>query len=726
MRLNIPRVVLVIALLAAGGSWRLSSNAQGVTEAERLLQKAILLETVDGNLQAAIEQYKKIVAQNGSNRAVAAKALLRLAGCYEKLGQNEAGKTYQQLINDYADQTAEVNLAKQKLAALAATEAKPRFTKIRVPTGLPDNARCALSPDGQQLAYLSGGSVWLVPVHGATDPAITGAPRQISQPITSWSEATDIVWSGDGNWLALHVRERDAAKYEYAVYVLRATGGEPRHVSLGLKSRERVFHDSRLSLSPDGRWLAYTTWPEGGSPAERSVYVAPTDGGPARRLSQPITSDPAFSPDGKRIAYLGLVADPDWGTGGERGRQLWIRPLDGGTPVLAYELARPGRIAGPTWSLDGKTVAVLVNSVNLLDGCREILLIPIGPDGRASGPPRRLTLPYEVAQYMAGWASGDQIGLILRKPEEGAIYTVPSSGGKAVQLTPPWAQMPSWTPDGQMIYFAGDHFDRIAALEYIPSRGGKIERLLLRAPGPDPLHLSYPGTGISVSPDGKRILFMASYRGAAKRVAQIFTIPVEGGDVAALTGGMPATNPCWSPDGASIAYIGWQEVGNNKYTRDIYTVPAGGGQPRKLTAQPDQVAYAGIAWSPDGSQIAFHSDEGRRIKLVPVAGGPVRNLVEGLSGNRSIASVAWSPDGRQLLYSTENRIWKLNLETGRSEEVPTGLKVNHVDPAWSPDGKTIAFAGLQDGENEFWLMEDFLSSAWQTFKKGRLAAGSGR
>ena len=110
MRGNIPRALLVIVLVAAAVSWRLTTSAQGVTEAERLLQRAILLETVDGNLPASIDQYKKIVAQNGSNRATTAKALLRLAGCYEKLGAAEAQKTYQQLINDYADQAAEVAL----------------------------------------------------------------------------------------------------------------------------------------------------------------------------------------------------------------------------------------------------------------------------------------------------------------------------------------------------------------------------------------------------------------------------------------------------------------------------------------------------------------------------------------------------------------------------------------------------------------------------------------
>ncbi len=695
-------VVLFMALLLATPALLLSQSASARFE------QGLLKENAEGTLNEAIVIFSRIAEDKAADPAIRARAQLHIGICYEKLGDVQARGAYERLIATFPEQIAEVALARQKLAALAATEVKPRFTKIRVPTGLPDNAPFALSPDGQQLAYLSEGSVWLVPVHGATDPTIAGAPRQITRPNKSWAETTDITWSRDGSWLALHVRERDAAQYEYAVYMLRATGGEPRQVSLELKSRERIFHDSRLSLSPDGKWLAYTTWPEGGSPAERSVYLAPTDGGPATRLTQPITSDPAFSPDGKRIAYLRLVDDPDWGSGRERGRQLWINTVNGGSPVLAFELPRPGRLAGPTWSPDGKTVAVLVNGENRTDECKEILLIPIGPDGRPSPSPGRLTLPYPVGQWVVGWSSGDQLGLILRRPDEAAIYTVPSSGGKAVQLTSDGARLPSWTPDGKRIYFGGFHFERFGNIEFIPSQGGKMDRILFRAPGPNPLHLSYPGTGISVSPDGKRILFMASYRGSAKRMTQIFTVPVEGGDVTALTEGSPATNPCWSPDGRSVAFVGWQQVDNNKYLRDVYTVPARGGQARKLTSQPDQVAYAGIAWSPDGSQIAFHSEEGRKIRLVPAGGGSARVLVEGLTGNRSIANLAWSSDGKQLLYSTENRIWKLNLETGKSEEVQTGLKVNHVDLAWSPDGKTIAFAGLQDSENEFWLMEGFL------------------
>ncbi len=697
---HLSRIVLAV-IVAGSGLWLLASTGreQTVQDPEVQFQRAVQLETIEGNLNAAIDLYKQVIKNNGNNRAVAAKALLRLGGCYEKLGEEEARKTYQQLVNDYADQQQEVKLARERLVVLAATDAKPRFTKVRVPTGLPSNARFALSPNGQQLAYVEKGSVWLVPVHGETDPAIAGAPRQISPPITSWTETTDITWSRDGKWLALHIRESDAPNLEYAVYMVSSNGGDPRRVTLELKSRERIFHDSRLSLSPDGKRLAYTTWPENGSPADRSVYLAPTGGGPAVRLTQPLTSDPAFSPDGKRIAYLGLAGSPDWQPGAERGRQLWITPVEGGSPIQVYELAPPGRIASPTWSPDGRTLAVLVNHVNSTDDCREMLLIPVGPDGRASGSPARLTLPYSAHQWPGGWDSGDRIGLILSRPAEAAIYTVSSSGGKAVQLTPDWAVTPAWTPDGKRIYFEGSHFGGSATIEYVPSRGGKMEKVNLRFSGPNPVALYGPGT-ISVSPDGKSVLFYGSYRGSANRFRQIFSVPVEGGEVVELTQGIPATNACWSPDGESIAFIS---------RGDIYIQPLKGGQARKLTSRSDQVAYGGIAWSPDGGRLAFHSEEGRKIKLMPVAGGQARVLVEGCTGG-PMRGLAWSPDGKELLYSTESRIWRLNLETGKSEEVQTGLKLIQAEMAWSPDGKTIAFSGVQEAETELWLMADFLPS----------------
>ena len=66
----------------------------------RDLQKA----EVEGDLKGAIEAYKKVVANAGANRALAAQALVRMAECYQKLGGAQARKVFEQVLRDYADQ----------------------------------------------------------------------------------------------------------------------------------------------------------------------------------------------------------------------------------------------------------------------------------------------------------------------------------------------------------------------------------------------------------------------------------------------------------------------------------------------------------------------------------------------------------------------------------------------------------------------------------------------
>src|SRR5512136_1014660 len=75
------------------------------------LRAAIEKEEVTGDLEGAMTLYRQIIAANSKNRAVTAKALLRLAGCYEKLGQTEARKLYERLVAEYSDQAQEVTQA---------------------------------------------------------------------------------------------------------------------------------------------------------------------------------------------------------------------------------------------------------------------------------------------------------------------------------------------------------------------------------------------------------------------------------------------------------------------------------------------------------------------------------------------------------------------------------------------------------------------------------------
>src|ERR1700683_3706392 len=80
------------------------------------LQAAMTKEQVDGDLKTAVAAYQKIAADKSAPRDVRAKALLHLAGCYEKQGQ-QAQSVYQQIVRDFADQPAATQ-ARARLAAL--------------------------------------------------------------------------------------------------------------------------------------------------------------------------------------------------------------------------------------------------------------------------------------------------------------------------------------------------------------------------------------------------------------------------------------------------------------------------------------------------------------------------------------------------------------------------------------------------------------------------------
>jgi len=108
---------LLLAMII-GTALLLSGLQGGRTDVQ--LQAAINKETVEGDLKGAIEQYKKIA--QSSDRAVAAKALVRMGQCYEKLGDAEASKAYERVLREFADQKEAVEQARTHLAAKGRSE----------------------------------------------------------------------------------------------------------------------------------------------------------------------------------------------------------------------------------------------------------------------------------------------------------------------------------------------------------------------------------------------------------------------------------------------------------------------------------------------------------------------------------------------------------------------------------------------------------------------------
>src|SRR5687768_12089453 len=106
-------MVIVAAAAVAAGSLLAQPGTIQSTQDEIALRAAMEKETVQGDLKGAIEQFKKIA--QSKNRSIAARALVRMAECYEKLGNVESRKIYEHVVKDFADQKEAVAVARARL-----------------------------------------------------------------------------------------------------------------------------------------------------------------------------------------------------------------------------------------------------------------------------------------------------------------------------------------------------------------------------------------------------------------------------------------------------------------------------------------------------------------------------------------------------------------------------------------------------------------------------------
>jgi len=165
--------MLALGLMVAG----LLSGV--LTEPEAQLEAAMHREIVEGNLAAAVDEYRAIASRAQTPRPVAARAYLQIGLCQEKAGQRkEAYGTWRRLVTDYADQTAVVAFAKTKLDAWSG----PRNLKFeegavgKVPPGwfVP-----SLPKDADYLAELRRGEV----CHSRVGCAVVLVPRNVPRPV---------------------------------------------------------------------------------------------------------------------------------------------------------------------------------------------------------------------------------------------------------------------------------------------------------------------------------------------------------------------------------------------------------------------------------------------------------------------------------------------------------------------------------------------------------------
>jgi TolB protein len=201
-------------------------------------------------------------------------------------------------------------------------------------------------------------------------------------------------------------------------------------------------------------------------------------------------------------------------------------------------------------------------------------------------------------------------------------------------------------------------------------------------------------------------------------VTDVYSMAVDGRSVKALTHDGHSHNPSWSPDGRRILFIHdsaletkpayrEQKGFESHHPIELYVMDKD-GRNRHLLRRMEPVIYS-AAWSPDGKKIAISCITEALVKLPHPADEPVRDGLFLLPANgqgeprllfRGAFTPAWSPDGKKLAFSVENPrgMWAIHVANadGSHDVQLTDPILIGGSPAWSPDGKQIAFDEFAD------------------------------
>jgi len=739
-------------------------------KAEVALRAAMEQETVKGDLKGAIEQYKKILGAYPQERSVTARALLHIGECYEKMGQSDAQKAYEQVVREYRDQSETAAIARARLSRTDARQGGAISTR-RVWT-FPQGADSygQVSPDGQYIPYTNWSDNGNLFVH----EVLSGSERRLT-------DTADDRFGGSGAFAEEGAFSRDSKQLAYSWEAGNNAGVELRVISL---HGTAVPQPRRLVVNQDLKWISPYSWsPDGKLIAvfvqrkdlSAQLALVSVEDGSIRVLKSVGWHFPAaafFSPDGKYLAYDAPSGD------GTHQNDVFVIATDGSREIPAVE--GPSRESVVGWSADGKRLIFTSDR----SGSMGLWDLPFS-DGRPQGPPQLLKSDFGEPTLMGMTSSGALYtgiynpGLVTPDlnlaPFDFATGKFLAKPIVAVQSLLGTNFLPSWSPDGKQlahVSISGSH----VAIGIRSMETGQNREVV---PAPN----FTPSRGVfwclTWAPDANSFIVGAQ---GDRHGFGIFRIDAQTGATSFLA---PSNRPRWamlSPDGTALYYMNTgstvnsdelpgadgsvvvvkrdlasgeeKELTRQKYMPPLATVnlshdgryvvigpptrpptptvpgivamiPTFGGAPREVT---QHGAITSANFSPDARYLAIReinpAKKSSALLLVPVDGGDPRTLMSG-PASQLIVPVSWAPDSRSLFVSLEkgspeeakSEIWRVPVDgtsPQRLEIRPDQIAGGFIP---SPDGKQAAFWSALPARKpaEIWVTENF--SAVSTARK---------
>jgi len=693
------RKILAVLIMAGALATGVGSGQQKGQQ-EVALQAAIRMETVEGNLKGAIQAYKKIA--EGSNRAVAAQALIRMGQCYQKLGDAEATKAYERVVREFADQKDAVEQARALLAA-SGRDKQPESgivaqQKWIIPSTGGSKEMRQVSPDGRYIPYTNLARTRLY-LHDFT----TGEDRIVLESQAGQGFYGPPVVSPDTKQIAYTRLTLGGGLFGHRDHELLISSIDGTHPSVLFSDKERPIQPR--AWSPDGKSILITI--VDGVESLSLALLSVADHTVRKLTNQSEYGSMCFSPDGRYIAAYRVSP-----TGGILPGALKVIPTDGSKEVLLFDSKAKN---GPSfWTPDGRSIVFLSDR----SGKNDLWSIEV-IDGKPQGEPRLLRSDVGSMQLL-GFAGEGSFYYKTQMNSQRDIYVADLDPATGLVVSKPTringrfagtAGFPAgWSPDGQFFVYtrmSGTDIRSKLVSIIIRSEATGEEREVFPVPAAA-FNQSYPFPNrIRWFPDGRSLL-ATDFNENRKLIFR--QIDVETGRVKVLLdlseSGKSVFAPDLSPDGKTLYFV---ESGTGLMRRNMENGD------KKVLYQASEPAgnISDISLSKDGSQLAFVLENTAQkylsLMIMRSEGGNPRELYR---SKISISRIDWTKDSRHVLmeYYPESggrRVWSISIEGSEPQSSPiaTGLGAVH------PDGRRIAFCDIKgESREEVWILKNLLSA----------------